>query len=156
METPANFMTPTIFAQKATEILSPLGVSVIIHDKKWAEEQKMGSFLSVTRGSPEPPVFLEIKYSGRDSAAQPLVLVGKGITFDTGGISIKSANLMDKMRYDMGGGACVVGTIFALASLKSPQNLVGLIPLTENMVSGTATKPGDVVTAMNGKTIQVS
>lgn len=155
METPANFMTPTVFAQKVTEKLSQVGVTVITRDKSWAEEKKMGSFLSVARGSDEPPVFVEITYNGRDETTKPLALVGKGITFDSGGISIKPSASMDKMRGDMGGAACVAASIYILAALKVPVNVKGFIPLTENLPSGKATKPGDVVFAMNGKSIQV-
>ncbi|KAK7868803.1 hypothetical protein R5R35_003644 [Gryllus longicercus] len=155
MDTPANHMTPTLFAKNAVDVLTPLGVDVCVRDKAWAEELKMGSFLSVAKGSNEPPVFLEISYSGGDREEKPTVLIGKGVTFDSGGISIKSASAMDEMRADMGGAACVVGAIYGAASLKMPLNVVGLIPLCENMPSGGANKPGDVVTAMNGKTIQI-
>lgn len=152
-ETPANYMTPTIFAKKAQEVLSPLGVDVCIRDKAWAENLKMGSFLSVARGSVEPPVFLELCYNGGDN--DPVVLIGKGVTFDSGGISIKPSAAMAEMRADMAGGACVVGALQGLAGLKTKANVVALVPLVENLPSGSATKPGDVVTAMNGKTICV-
>ncbi|XP_059482769.1 cytosol aminopeptidase-like isoform X3 [Neocloeon triangulifer] len=156
MDTPANLMTPTIFAQEAASVLSKVNVEVEIHDQKWAEEKKMGSFLSVTRGSDEPPRFLEMSYFGAsNSLSKPVVLVGKGVTFDTGGISLKPPGKMDEMRADMGGAACVVATLKAAATLKIPINIKGLVPLCENMPSGRATKPGDVVTAMNGKTIQI-
>ncbi|KDR15938.1 hypothetical protein L798_09865, partial [Zootermopsis nevadensis] len=152
-DTPANHMTPTIFAQNTSELLTALGVKVIVRDKTWAESKKMGSFLSVARGSAEPPVFLELHYSA--AANKPITLVGKGVTFDSGGISLKPSNKMDEMRGDMGGAACVVATIYAVSLLKLNVNLIGLIPLTENMPSGSATKPGDVVYAMNGKSIIV-
>ncbi|XP_076364567.1 cytosol aminopeptidase-like isoform X2 [Tachypleus tridentatus] len=155
METPANLMTPTRFAERAEAILSDKGVSVIKRDKAWAESKKMGAFLSVAKGSEEPPIFLELSYHGINKGARPFVIVGKGITFDSGGISLKPAAGMEAMRGDMGGAACTVGTIFTLAALKAPVNVIGLIPLCENMPSGRASKPGDVVTAMNGKTIQV-
>jgi len=155
MESPANVMTPTRFAEIANEALSPKGVKVIPRNKEWATEKKMGSYLSVTKGSDEPPVFLEISYQGGSTDEKPLVLVGKGITFDSGGISIKPSASMDKMRADMGGAACVVGSIFTAASLKLPINVIGLTPLCENMPSGRASKPGDVVKAMNGKSIQI-
>ncbi|GAB6031562.1 hypothetical protein CHUAL_009328 [Chamberlinius hualienensis] len=154
-ETPANIMTPSRFAQIATEFLTPLGVTVTIRDKQWAESQKMGSFLSVSRGSDEPLVFLETSYTGNPSFGKPVALVGKGVTFDSGGISIKPAANMDKMRGDMGGAACVIGAIYTIASLKLPVNVIGLTPLCENMPSGKANKPGDVVYAMNGKSIQI-
>ncbi|RZF41136.1 hypothetical protein LSTR_LSTR010788 [Laodelphax striatellus] len=155
MDTPANLMTPTIFAENAASVLDDLGVVVVVHDKKWAESKKMGSFLSVARGSDEPPLFLEISYSGGKPSEKPIALVGKGITFDSGGISLKPGAGMAEMRGDMGGAACIVGALTAIAKLKIPVNIVALIPLTENMPSGKATKPGDVVTAMNGKTICV-
>ncbi|XP_037048700.1 cytosol aminopeptidase-like isoform X2 [Bradysia coprophila] len=155
MDTPANLMTPTIFAQNVKEKMIPLGVAVDAHNREWAEQQGMGAYLSVARGSAEPPIFLEITYNGSSGDQKPICLVGKGITFDSGGISIKPASKMDEMRGDMGGAAVVAGTIAALAELKVPVNVKGLIPLTENMPSGTATKPGDVVFAMNGKSICV-
>merc|ERR1719309_1781036 len=114
----------------------------------------MGSFLSVSRGSIEPAKFLEMRYNGGGDS-KPVVLVGKGVTFDTGGISIKPSAKMDAMRADMGGAATVIATMKAVASLGAKINLIVLVPLTENMPGGKATKPGDVVTAMNGTTIQV-
>lgn len=155
MESPANHMTPTRFADAAAATLGKKGVTVIARDQQWIKDQKMGSYLSVTRGSEEPPVFLELHYEGAKGEQQPLVLVGKGITFDSGGISLKPSANMDRMRGDMGGAACVVGAFSAVASLGIPIKMVGLIPLCENLPSGKATKPGDVVTAMNGTTIQV-
>ncbi|PSN44772.1 Cytosol aminopeptidase, partial [Blattella germanica] len=154
-DTPANRMTPKMFAEAAINLLTPLGVSVTAHDKTWAEEKKMGSFLSVSHGSAQPPIFLEIQYIGSSNSNKPVVLVGKGVTFDSGGISLKPSGSMDEMRGDMGGAACVVATIYAAKLLKLNINIIGLIPLTENMPSGTATKPGDVVFAMNGKSILV-
>lgn len=153
-ETPANLMTPTIFAQQAKELGEPLGVTVKIHDRAWAEEKKMFSFLSVANGSDQPPVFLELHYNNAPDT-KPLLLVGKGITFDSGGISIKPGANMDRMRGDMSGAANVVASIITLASLKAPVNVVGLTPLTENLINGKATKPGDVVVASNGKSIQI-
>lgn len=156
METPANLLTPTKFAETAADVLEKKGVKVTVRKRAWIEEQKMGSFLSVARGSVEEPIFLELHYEGPSSQdKEPLVLVGKGVTFDSGGISLKPSANMDAMRADMGGAACVVGTFSAVASLGTPIKMVGLIPLTENLPSGSATKPGDVVTAMNGTTIQV-
>lgn len=146
-------MTPTIFAENALELTKNLDISVEIRDQKWAETEKMGSFLAVSKGSIEPPKFLELSYKKSDS--NPFVLVGKGVTFDSGGISIKPSALMDQMRADMSGAACVLATLYGLASLKSSVNIKVLIPLTENMPSGSAIKPGDVITARNGKTICV-
>ncbi|XP_026287108.1 cytosol aminopeptidase isoform X2 [Frankliniella occidentalis] len=155
MSTPSNLMTPQIFAQNAKDALTPLGVEVIAHDKAWAESKKMGSFLGVAQGSSEPPVFLEITYSNGPKEQKPYIFVGKGVTFDTGGISLKPSKGMHTMKGDMGGAACVVSTIQAVAQLKLNINLKGLIPLTENMPGGSAIKPGDILTAMNGMTIQV-
>lgn len=154
-DTPANKMTPSVFAENAAKLVRPHGVEVTAHDKSWAQSKMMGSFLSVSHGSAEPPVFLELTYCGSSSENKPIALVGKGVTFDSGGISLKPSNKMDEMRGDMGGAACVVATIYAAAALKLNVNIVGLIPLTENLPSGTATKPGDVVVAMNGKSIIV-
>ncbi|KAG9509309.1 Cytosol aminopeptidase [Fragariocoptes setiger] len=154
-EMPANLMTPTIFGKTTVELLHGLNkVKIMVHDKQWCEDKKMGSFLSVAKGSAEPPKFVEIHYNNKPGT-DPFVLVGKGICFDSGGISIKPAANMDKMRYDMGGAANVVSTIYALAALNAEVNVIGLAPLCENLPSGTANKPGDVVVAMNGKTIQV-
>lgn len=155
-EMPANLMTPTRFAREAAEVLEKRGVKVIARDRKWIEEQKMGAFLSVTRGSDEPPVLLEMHYDGPGHLpGGPLIFVGKGVTFDSGGISLKPSSNMDKMRADMSGAACVVATFAAVAALKLPIKMIGLTPLCENLPSGKATKPGDVVTAMNGTNIQV-
>ncbi|XP_058445653.1 cytosol aminopeptidase-like isoform X2 [Malaya genurostris] len=155
METPANLMTPTIFSENVKSKMASLRVDVVIHDESWAKEKKMGSFLSVTNGTKEPAKFLEISYKGEGSEDKCIALVGKGVTFDSGGISLKPSASMDQMRADMGGAANVVATIYALAQLKAPVFVKGFIPLCENMPSGTATKPGDVVFAMNGKSICV-
>uniref|UniRef100_A0A8C4RPN8 Cytosol aminopeptidase n=1 Tax=Erpetoichthys calabaricus TaxID=27687 RepID=A0A8C4RPN8_ERPCA len=158
MESPANHMTPSCFANKIQQRLKsvPDKVEVHIRPKSWIEDQQMGSFLSVSKGSDEPPVFVEVHYKGAtNTKAPPLVFVGKGITFDSGGISLKSSKNMDAMRADMGGAATVCSSIVTAASLKLPINIIGLAPLCENMPSGKANKPGDVVRAKNGKTIQV-
>lgn len=154
-DTPANLMTPTAFCEEVNPIFTKMGINVTVHDKEWAERMKMDSFLSVSRGSAEPPKFLEIKYTGGNPSDAPVALVGKGVTFDAGGISLKPSADMDEMRADMSGAACVVAAVRAAAELNLKLNIVGLIPLTENLPSGTATKPGDVVTAMNGKSIIV-
>lgn len=158
MDMPANLMTPEIFAEtilSATnyEANGIANVEVIVRDEAWIRENKMGAFLSVSAGSEIPPVLLEMKYKGADGT--PVALVGKGVTFDTGGISIKPSKGMESMRADMGGAACVASATLGAASLGLPINLVSLMPLCENMPSGKATKPGDVVTSMSGKTIQV-
>lgn len=153
MEAPSNKMTPAIFAQEVVQRLKDC--TITIRDKKWVESEKMGAFLAVAQGSDEPLHFLEIDYQGEDPSSPPLALVGKGITFDSGGISLKPSADMDKMRGDMGGAACVVGAMDAASKLKLPINIKGFIALCENMPSGKAIKPGDVVTARNGKTIQI-
>nr|XP_020665494.1 cytosol aminopeptidase isoform X1 [Pogona vitticeps] len=158
MEAPANYITPTRFAAVIEEKLKSVGSNVTVHirDKSWIEAQQMGSFLSVAKGSDELPIFLEIHYKGSSDANEPpLVFVGKGITFDSGGISIKPSANMDAMRADMGGAATICSAIVTAAELKLPLNIIGLTPLCENLPSGKANKPGDVVRAMNGKTIQV-
>ncbi|CAH2299874.1 cytosol aminopeptidase [Pelobates cultripes] len=158
MEAPANYMTPTKFAEILEQKLGAFkdNVRVFTRTKPWIEEQQMGAFLSVAKGSDEPPVFLEIHYQGStDSSQSPLVFVGKGVTFDSGGISLKPSSGMDAMRADMGGAATVCSAILTAATLKLPLNIIGLAALCENMPNGRANKPGDVVKAKNGKTIQV-
>lgn len=150
----ANQMTPTIFAENVRQNISKK-VQVEAHNKDWALKQKMGSFLSVASGSAEPPVFLELTYNGSQSQSEPICLVGKGITFDSGGISLKPSAKMDEMRADMSGGAIVVAVMNALAENNVKCNVKVFVPLTENLPGGRATKPGDVVTARNGKTICV-
>jgi leucyl aminopeptidase len=115
----------------------------------------MGSFLSVTRGSDEPPQLIVLEYRGGRRGAAPVALVGKGITFDSGGISLKDPGAMDEMKFDMSGAASVIGTFAAAAALKLPLNLVGVIPACENMPNGHATKPGDIVHSMSGQTIEI-
>ncbi|KAM9449939.1 cytosol aminopeptidase [Clarias gariepinus] len=158
MEAPANHVTPTFFADTIEQKLSPFSDKVTVHKRaeSWIEAEQMRAFLSVSKGSVEPPVFLELHYTGNpDSTQAPLVLVGKGVTFDSGGISIKPSSGMDAMRADMGGAATVCSAIVTAAALKLPINIVGLTPLCENMPSGKANKPGDVIKAKNGKTIQI-
>nr|GAT48665.1 leucine aminopeptidase [Mycena chlorophos] len=157
MELPSNMLTPTLFAEWIQQEFAGLAdTTVWVRDEEWAKEKGMRTFLSVCSGSNEPGKFVEMHYQGAPSSdAAPLVLVGKGITFDTGGISLKPAADMKLMRGDMGGAAAVVAAIQAIAKLKLPINVVALTPLTENMPSGSATKPGDVIYAMNGKTVEV-
>lgn len=155
MEAPANHMTPTRFVEVVSGVVEPLGVEVRAREKAWAAEMGMGAFLSVAAGSHQPPMFLEMAYNGGPKDQPPVVMVGKGVTFDTGGISIKPSAKMDLMRGDMGGAATVAAALSAIAQSGAGVNVVALIPLTENMPSGGSTKPGDVVKAMNGKTIQV-
>ncbi|CAK8688572.1 unnamed protein product [Clavelina lepadiformis] len=161
MDSPANLMTPRIFAENVSETIlnsNTMGsVSVKVQDKEWIEKQKMGAFLSVAKGSDEPPKFVEIHYCSQQNSEEdrPLVLVGKGVTFDSGGISIKPSQGMEEMRADMGGAATMASALLGAARLNLPGRVIALIPLCENMPSGKATNPGDVVTARNGTTIQV-
>lgn len=155
-ELPANFATPTYFCNSAKELLDSLeNTYVISHDEKWAKDKKMNVFLSVTQGTDEPAKFLEIKYSGGNEGDQPLVLVGKGITFDSGGLSLKTNREMEWMRGDCCGAAAVIGSILAIAKLKLPMNIIGLAPFTENLPSGKSTKPTDVFYASNGKSVLI-
>jgi leucyl aminopeptidase len=153
--TPANNMTPTILADEATNAAKAAGVAIEIYDADWARRQGMGSFLSVANGSVQPPKFIVMTYKGNPSSNDLLALVGKGITFDTGGISLKPAEKMEDMKYDMSGGAAVIGAMCALGKMKTKINAVGIVPATENMPGGRATKPGDVVRAMNGTSIEI-
>jgi leucyl aminopeptidase len=150
---PGNVATPTFIANQARELAQRHGFEIIILDKAAIIKEKMGALLSVAQGSVEEPRFIAIEYKGSD--AKPVVLIGKGVTFDTGGISIKPAQNMEDMKYDMSGAAAVLGTFEALGRLRPTVHVVGLIPSTENMPSGTAVKPGDVVTSHLGKTIEV-
>lgn len=153
--TPANDMTPTILAEQATKAAKDAGVAVEVLDEAQCRAEGMGSFLSVAQGSAQPPKFIVLRYDGDPGSKELLALVGKGITFDTGGISLKPPERMEEMKYDMSGGAGVVATMAALGKLKPKLNVVGIVPATENMPGGKATKPGDIVKAMNGKTIEV-
>ncbi|KAI0686508.1 leucine aminopeptidase [Cerioporus squamosus] len=156
MELPANIMTPTAFTERIkAEAADLANVEVIVRDTEWAAQKGMRTFLSVAKGSQEPAKFLELHYKGGASDATPLVLVGKGVTFDSGGISLKPSKGMSLMRGDMGGAATVCATALAIARLKIPVNLVVLTPLTENLPGPTANKPGDTVYAMNGKSIEI-
>ncbi len=154
---PPNICTPTHLANTAKELAKAhrSALKVRVMDQAEIRKLKMGSFLSVTAGSDQPPRLIVLEYHGSRSNTPPIALVGKGITFDTGGISIKPAAAMDEMKYDMCGAATVLGVFKAAASLKLPINLVGVIPTCENMPSGSATKPGDIVKSMSGQTIEV-
>ncbi|MER2554649.1 MAG: leucyl aminopeptidase [Thauera sp.] len=152
---PGNLCTPTHLADTAEALGKQHKFEVEVLDRDDIEKLGMGSFLSVTRGSHQPPKFIVIHYKAGKARAKPIVLVGKGITFDSGGISLKPGAEMDEMKFDMCGAASVLGTFKAVAQMGLPINLVGLIPATENMPGGAATKPGDVVTSMSGQTIEV-
>ena len=154
---PGNICTPSFLAERAQALAAEFPEVVVkVLERKECEELGMGSFLSVTNGSEQPPRFIVLEYMQHErKQTKPNVLVGKGITFDTGGISLKAALDMDQMKFDMCGAASVLGTFRAIAEIKAPINLVGLIPACENMPSGRATKPGDVVTSMSGQTIEI-
>jgi leucyl aminopeptidase len=152
---PGNQCTPTWLGQQAKKIGKHFDLEVEVLDRKQIEKLGMGSFLAVAQGSAEPPRFIVARYQGAAKGDAPVVLVGKGITFDTGGISIKPAGEMDEMKFDMCGAASVLGTLHAVAKLKARLNLVVIVPTCENMPSGTAIKPGDVVTSMSGQTVEI-
>jgi leucyl aminopeptidase len=130
-------------------------MKVDIFDRKEIDKLGMGSFLAVAQGSDEPPRFIVVKYEGAAKSVKPTVLVGKGITFDSGGISLKPSAEMDEMKFDMGGAASVLGTLTAIGELKPKVNLIGIIAACENMPSGRAVKPGDVVKSLSGQTIEI-
>ncbi|HET9644571.1 MAG TPA: leucyl aminopeptidase [Burkholderiaceae bacterium] len=152
---PGNVCTPTYLAQQAMELGRAHDLKIEVLERKDIESLGMGAFAAVAKGSEEPPKFIVLRYEGAGKTKPPLVLIGKGITFDTGGISIKPSAEMDEMKFDMGGAASVLGTFRAVVELKPKVNLVGLIPACENMPSGRATKPGDVVTSLAGQTIEI-
>jgi leucyl aminopeptidase len=152
---PSNVCTPTYLADTAKKLAKEYKLGIEVLDRKQLEALKMGSFLSVTKGTHEPPKFIVLKHLGGKTKDAPVVLVGKGITFDTGGISLKPGASMDEMKYDMCGAASVLGTFRAIAEMGLKLNVIGVIPSCENMPSGHATKPGDVVTSMSGQTFEV-
>ncbi|MGB2375388.1 MAG: leucyl aminopeptidase [Porticoccaceae bacterium] len=156
---PANICTPSYLAGQAIELgkkkLKNASITTEILERADMQKLKMESLLSVAQGSDEPPKLIIINYQGAEPSKKPVVLVGKAVTFDTGGISLKPGRGMDEMKYDMCGGASVLGVIKALTQLQLPVNVVGIIPATENMPNGRATKPGDVVTSMSGQTIEI-
>jgi leucyl aminopeptidase len=150
---PGNVCTPTYLGRAAEELAARHGFAVTVLDRSAIEREKMGALLCVAQGSAEEPRFIVLEYDGAPGA--PVVLVGKGVTFDTGGISIKPAQNMEDMKFDMSGAAAVLGTFEVLGRLRPKVRVVGLIPSTENMPSGTAVRPGDVVTSQLGKTIEI-
>ena len=151
---PGNVCTPTYLAERAKELAKQHGFRVTTLDRAAIKAEGMGALLAVAQGSAEEPRFIVLEYKGAGDQA-PVVLVGKGVTFDSGGISIKPAQNMEEMKFDMSGAAAVLGTFEALGRLKPRVNVVGLIPATENLPSGTAVKPGDVIRSHFGKTIEV-
>ncbi len=153
---PANVCTPSYLAERARALAkSHASVKVTVLDEAGIRKQKMGCFLAVTRGSAEPPRFIVIDYKGPKAPKAPVVLVGKGITFDTGGISLKDPPSMDEMKYDMSGSAAVIASLTLAAELRLPLHVVGLIASCENMPGSKALKPGDIVTSASGQTVEV-
>ncbi|XP_061713841.1 cytosol aminopeptidase-like [Cydia pomonella] len=151
---PANKMTPTDVAQQAIDVLCPLGVRVTAHEKSWIEANNMQAFLTVARGSCEPPIFLECEYKGLDSG-NVILMAAKGVTFDSGGLCLKKPSDMIENRGSMAGAAAALGAIRALAELKAKVNVTLVVPLCENMISGQCMKVGDIVPALNGLNIQI-
>jgi leucyl aminopeptidase len=152
---PANHATPTLLANAAKSIAKGARFKCEVLGPKEVAKLGMGAFMAVAKGAAEPLRFIVMRYNGAPASQAPVVLVGKGITFDTGGISMKPAPEMDEMKYDMCGAASVLGVFKALTQLQPAINVVGLIPATENMPDGMAIKPGDVVTSMSGQTIEI-
>jgi leucyl aminopeptidase len=152
---PANHATPQLLAGVAEALAQLPKISCEVLGPKEVAKLGMGSFMAVAQGSDQPLRFIVLRYSGAAKSKAPTVLVGKGITFDSGGISIKPAAEMDEMKFDMSGAAGVLGTFKTLSLLKPAINVVGLIPACENLINGRAVKPGDVVTSMSGQTIEI-
>jgi leucyl aminopeptidase len=153
---PGNLMNPSILAQTTVDAAKGTGLKVTVWDKARIKKEKMGGLLGVSNGSDQEPRFIIMEYKGAASSKKPIVFVGKGLTFDSGGISIKPGAAMEEMKYDMCGGANVIGTLLAIAKLKLKVNAVGLVPATENMPGPSATKPGDVHFARNGKSFEIN
>lgn len=152
---PGNWVTPTKLAEIAQEMAKKLGLKCEILDKSEMDKLGMGALLGVAQGSQEPPKFITLEHNSDKTDLDTIVLVGKGITFDSGGISIKPSDKMEDMKFDMSGGAAVMGAVKAVAELNLPLHVVGLIPATENLPSGTSMKPGDIVQASSGITIEI-
>jgi len=152
---PSNEMTPAAVAEVAGNIAAANGLGIEVHDTEWIAEQGMGCLLGVNRGSAQPPKFIRLDYRGGKTDALDIVLIGKGVTFDSGGISIKPSEGMGDMKGDMAGAAAVIAAMQAIGSLKPAVNVTALVAATENMPDGNAYKPGDVLRAMNGKTVEI-
>ena len=152
---PANYMTPSQMAETAMKLDKSHGLEVSVLEREQMAELGMGALLGVAQGSRQPPKFIVLQYKGKNSAELNVALIGKGITFDSGGISIKPSEKLEEMKADMAGGAAVMTTISAIAQLKPKINVMAIIPATENLPDGNALKPGDILTAMNGKTIEI-
>jgi leucyl aminopeptidase len=153
--TPGNDMTPTHLAQRAKDLAADAGLEIDVLDEDRMRAKHMGSLLGVSRGSDEPATLSVLTYKGDPGSTQTLALVGKGLTFDSGGISLKPPENMHEMKYDMSGGAGVIAAMWAIGKLRPKLNVIGLVPSSENLPGPRAMKPGDILTAMNGKTIEV-
>jgi len=155
VSTPSNDMTPSILADRASDVAKQGNLKFEALDETAMKKLGMNALLGVSKGSAEEAKLIILEYNGGRKNDKPIVLVGKGVTFDSGGISIKPSEKMDEMKSDMSGGAAVIGTIKAVAELKIPLNVVGIIPATENLPGGKAYKPGDVLRSMSGITIEI-
>ncbi len=154
-DSPGNYMTPTILADETVKAAKGTGLKVTVWDKARIKKERFGGLMAVNQGSTEEPRFIVMEYNGAGKSTRPVCFVGKGLTFDTGGISIKPSASMEEMKYDMCGGAAVIATMLALAKLKAKVNVIGLVPSTDNMPGPDAFKPGDVYFARNGKSVEV-
>jgi leucyl aminopeptidase len=152
---PGNICTPGYLADQARELASQYPIKTEVLEREDMEGLGMGALLSVARGSRQPPKLIVMHYEGAPNGGKPVVLVGKGVTFDSGGVSIKPAAAMDEMKFDMCGAASVIGTLAACAELRLPINVIGIVPASENLPDGNASKPGDIVTSMSGQTIEI-
>ena len=152
---PPNICTPSYLADEARKIAKAYKLGIEVLERRDMEKLGMGALLAVTAGSRQPPKLIVLKYMGGAKSKKPLVLVGKGITFDTGGISLKPGGEMDEMKFDMSGAGSVLGTMRALAGMRAPVNVIGVVPTCENMPDGNATRPGDIVTTMSGQTVEI-
>jgi len=152
---PPNVCTPAYLADEARKLARQFKLVIEVLERRDMEKLGMGALLAVTSGSRQPPKLIVLRYAGAAKKEKPLVLVGKGITFDTGGISLKPGAEMDEMKFDMSGAGSVLGAIRALAGMRAPVNVIGVIPTCENMPDGAATRPGDIVTTMSGQTVEI-
>jgi leucyl aminopeptidase len=152
---PPNICTPSYLADEARKLAHQFKLGIEVLERRDMEKLGMGALLAVARGSHQPPKLIVLRYAGGAKKHKPVVLVGKGITFDTGGISLKPAGEMDEMKFDMSGAGSVLGALRALAGMKAPVNVIGIVPTTENMPGGAATRPGDVVKTLSGQTVEI-
>ncbi len=152
---PPNICTPAYLAAEAAKIARRFKLPLEVLERRDMEKLGMGALLAVSRASHQPPKLIVLRYSGGPKTRKPLALVGKGITFDTGGISLKPSGEMDEMKFDMSGAGSVLGAVYALAAMRAPVNVVGVIPTCENMPGGAATRPGDIVTSLSGQTVEI-